>query len=49
MFCDEDMNPTGRSHLNLIGVGFETLLYETKVSGNTAVFNRCLADLAVRP
>lgn len=48
MFCDEDMNPTGRSHLNLIGVGFETLLYETKVSGNTAVFNRCLADLAVR-
>lgn len=45
-FCDEQMNPTGRSHLNLIGVGFSTLLYETKVSGNTTVINRRLCDLA---
>ncbi len=45
-FCDELMNPTGRSHLNLIGVDFSTLLYETKVSGNTTVINRRLCDLA---
>lgn len=45
-FCDERMEPTGRSHLNLIGVGFSTLLYETKVSGNTTVINRRLCDMA---
>ena len=48
IFCDEQMNPTGRSHLNVIGVGFEPLLYETRVSGNTMVFNRALADLVVQ-
>ncbi len=47
-FCDEQMNPTGRSHLNVIGVRYETLLYETRVSGNTTVFNRALADLVIQ-
>ena len=46
-FCDENMNPTGDSRLNVIGVDFATLLYETKVSGNTTVINRSLCDLAV--
>lgn len=45
-FCDEQMNQLERSHLNLIGVNFSTLLYETKVSGNTCVFNRRLCDVA---
>lgn len=47
MFCDSDMQPLGRSHLNRIGVNFETLLYETMVSGNTTVINRRLAELAI--
>ena len=47
MFCDADMRPMEKSRLNLIGVSFETLLYETKVSGNTTVINRTLADLAL--
>ncbi|WP_273382247.1 glycosyltransferase family 2 protein [Enorma phocaeensis] len=45
MFCDADMNPRERSHLNRIGVGFPTMLYENMVSGNTVVINRKLADL----
>lgn len=47
LFCDDGLNPLGRSHLNRIGVTFETLLYEVKVSGNTTVINRTLADLAI--
>ena len=47
MFCDSDMRPLERSHLNRIGVNFETLLYETMVSGNTTVVNRRLANLAI--
>lgn len=47
VFCDEQMRPLKCSHLNVIGVRFETLLYETKVSGNTIVMNRALADCAV--
>ena len=43
-FCDADMNPTGRSHLNRIGVSFPTMLYENMVSGNTMVMNRALAN-----
>lgn len=46
-FCDERMNPLRKSCLNVIGVTFETLLYETKVSGNTILMNRKLVDLAV--
>lgn len=46
-FCDELMNPMRKSHLNRVGVTFETLLYETKVSGNTVLMNRKLVDLAV--
>lgn len=45
VFCDADMRPQGRSHLNRIGVGFPTMLYENMVSGNTTVINRALADL----
>jgi glycosyltransferase involved in cell wall biosynthesis len=45
-FCDEHMNQIGRSHLNHIGINFATLLYETKVSGNTCVMNRRLCDIA---
>lgn len=44
-YCDESMNPTGRSHLNQIGVTFETQLYENMVSGNTCVLNRRLSEL----
>lgn len=44
-YCDESMRPTGRSHLNRIGVSFETQLYENMVSGNTCVMNRRLSEL----
>lgn len=44
-YCDESMHPTGRSHLNRIGVSFQTQLYENMVSGNTCVCNRRLAEL----
>lgn len=47
LFCDEGLTPIGRSHLNLRGVDFRTLLYEVRVSGNTTVINRALADLAI--
>lgn len=48
MFCDGEMNPTGRSHLNLHGVGFATSLYEVRPSGNTTVINRVLADMVAK-
>lgn len=47
LFCDDSLRPAGRSHLNQIGVNFTTLLYEVRVSGNTTVINRTLADMAV--
>lgn len=47
MFCDAEMKPRGRSHLNQIGVEFSTMLYENMVSGNTVVINRRLADLVI--
>lgn len=47
LFCDESLRPVGRSHLNRIGVSFATLLYEVRVSGNTTVINRKLADMVV--
>lgn len=47
VFCDEDLHPTGRSHLNLHGVDFSRSLYEVRPSGNTTVINRALADLVV--
>lgn len=47
LFCDESLRPAGRSHLNKIGVNFATLLYEVRVSGNTTVINRTLADMAI--
>ncbi|MBM6683391.1 glycosyltransferase family 2 protein [Collinsella intestinalis] len=45
IFCDEGLHQTGRSHLNCIGVGFYTTLYENKASGNTMVLNRELHKL----
>ena len=45
IFCDAEMNPTGTSHLNQIGVDFPTMLYENMVSGNTVVINRTLAKV----
>jgi glycosyltransferase involved in cell wall biosynthesis len=45
VYCDHDMRPTGRSHLNRIGVSFATTLYENIASGNTQVLNRTLAQL----
>ena len=44
IFCDAEMNPTGRSHLNRRGVSFHTMLYENMASGNTMVMNRALAN-----
>lgn len=44
-FCDESMHPVGRSHLNHIGVNFQTQLYDNMVSGNTCVLNHRLAQL----
>lgn len=44
IFCDAEMNPTGRSHLNRRGVSFPTMLYENMASGNTMVMNRALVD-----
>ena len=48
VFCDADMHPTGRSRLNVRGVGFATMLYENRVSGNTTVINRTLARLVAQ-
>ena len=45
VYCDSDMKPGKRSHLNRIGVSFDTMLYENMVSGNTCVMNRALAML----
>ena len=45
VFCDAEMVPQGRSHLNRSGVDFARMLYENVTSGNTMVLNRCLADL----
>lgn len=45
IFCDAEMNPTGKSHLNQIGVVFPTMLYENMVSGNTVVINQALAKV----
>lgn len=45
IFCDANMNPQERSHLNRTGVDFAKMLYENMVSGNTTVINRRLADL----
>ena len=42
-YCDADMNPGERSHLNKRGVGFKDMLYENVTSGNTMVINRALA------
>ena len=47
IFCDAEMNPQGRSHLNQTGVDFNKMLYENMVSGNTTVINRALADAVV--
>lgn len=46
-FCDAEMRPTGRSHLNRIGVSFPTMLFENMVSGNTTVINRALVRCVV--
>lgn len=43
-YCDKDMVPGERSHLNRIGVYFDTMLYENMVSGNTCVLNQRLAQ-----
>lgn len=42
-YCDADMNPGERSHLNKRGVGFAQMLYENVTSGNTMVINAQLA------
>ena len=47
IFCDAQMNPQGRSHLNQTGVDFNKMLYENMVSGNTTVVNRALVDAVV--
>ena len=44
VFCDADMVPQGRSHLNRSGVDFARMLYENVTSGNTMVLNRALVD-----
>ena len=43
-YCDGDMHPGERSHLNKRGVGFADMLYENVTSGNTMVINRALAQ-----
>ena len=45
IYCDENMNPGERSHLNRIGVTFATMLYENMVSGNTCMMNQTLARM----
>ena len=42
-YCDQDLVPRGRSHLNRIGVDFQRMLYENVTSGNTMVMNQLLA------
>lgn len=48
VFCDAQMNPQGRSHLNQNGVDYAKMLYENMTSGNTMVINRVLADAIVK-
>lgn len=45
IFCDAELNPTGRSTLNKRGVCFDNLLFENVCSGNTMVMNRELHKL----
>lgn len=44
VFCDAEMEPQERSHLNKVGVNFNNTLYENATSGNTMLFNRALAE-----
>lgn len=46
-FCDGELRPQGRSHLNRRGVGFPTMLYENMVSGNTTLMNDALVCAVV--
>lgn len=48
VFCDANMNPQGRSHLNQTGVDYAKMFYENMTSGNTMVFNCALLKLIVR-
>lgn len=48
IYCDQDMNPGDRSHLNRIGVTFATMLYENMVSGNTTVMNQTMARMIAK-
>lgn len=47
IFCNDEMNPQGRSYLNRTGVAFNKMLYENVVSGNTTVINQALCRLVV--
>lgn len=44
VFCNEQLVPIEKSHLNRIGVRFSTLMAESVCSGNTCVMNRTLVD-----
>lgn len=48
IYCDKDMHPLGKSHLNRQGVSFATTLYENIASGNTQVMNQTLARLVAQ-
>lgn len=47
VFCDSDLRPQGKSHLNQRGVDFPTMLYENMVSGNTVLMNDALVRAVV--
>lgn len=47
-YCDQDLVPKGRSHLDRIGVDFQRMLYENVTSGNTMVMNQPLARAVSR-
>ncbi len=47
IFCDVDLRPQGKSHLNQRGVDFPTMLYENMVSGNTVLMNDMLVRAVV--
>ncbi|MGI6754436.1 MAG: glycosyltransferase family 2 protein [Atopobiaceae bacterium] len=44
IYCDKNLHPQGRSHLNKRGVDFDAMLYENVTSGNTMVLNQALAQ-----
>lgn len=47
IFCDAEMHPAEKSHLNKTGADYYKMLYENPTSGNTMVLNKALVGRIV--